>query len=364
MCNLIEVLSDFINMCPRTNEFCDYSLAKAHQVSAIVSYQCKAKDKSIALQSYNHVIRERTISEIKNALSDISFVFVKGCIIQSLYPIPSLREMGDIDMLIHEEDLGKVKSILEQKGFVSAHSSIHEFAFVRGQVLVEVHTRLIHDGPGREKLIAFFDKAWDFYHNGELDWNFHFLFLLSHLRGHLLSNGVGIRQFMDIAIVEKSIHLDWDWVEDNAKQLGLYEFMTTVLALIERWFAISSPIPKRLDDPFFERATNEILSNGSFGNDNTPIRSISGLSISKQIQGKKAKRIIVFRHMFPRLNHIRQLSYCGYLIKLPFLLPFSWLHRFAYRLFNKDSIYLFREKIGSQQEEISNRIDFMHQWGL
>ena len=44
-------------------------------------------------------------------------VLMKGSVVQESYPVPALRSMGDIDIIIHTEDREKTDAVMQAEGY-------------------------------------------------------------------------------------------------------------------------------------------------------------------------------------------------------------------------------------------------------
>jgi hypothetical protein len=72
-------------------------------------------------------------------------------------------------------------------------------------------------------------------------------------------NGVGLRQFMVIAVLTKeNKELNWLWIVEKLKDLKMWEFAKRVFALNESWFGIVPPLEfQLLKRSFFWRQRNK-----------------------------------------------------------------------------------------------------------
>ena len=103
-----------------------YAIAKSHDVVGMVYHQLKAVlggDKRF-VENYSASIfyyagRNRCFETVTNAFRDngIRYAMVKGVAIANLYPVPALRTMGDIDLLIREEDKQQIHQIMLVLGY-------------------------------------------------------------------------------------------------------------------------------------------------------------------------------------------------------------------------------------------------------
>ena len=128
--------------------------------------------------------------------------------------------------------------------------NVHEWPCERNGLHFELHDLLIkNDEQATKKQLRFFRDLMPYVKENTLDWNYHFLFMIAHLRKHFLFSGVGIRQFMDIAVLIKDgPDLDWKWIEKKLGELEIRRFAHACYSLIEYWFGITPPISfKRTD---------------------------------------------------------------------------------------------------------------------
>lgn len=344
------------------------SYADRHQVTAIFYRQTKQLVflQAYASQIYRYINFERVICIFEKTLKDYEYMIVKGAIVASLYQIPELRSMGDVDVLIHSEDRENVHNTLSDAGFeLQKSSSVGEWTYLRNGFLFEVHDSLVHRYAGKERLVEYFLHAWDYEENGRLNWSFHLIYLIEHLRQHFISEGVGFRQFMDIAVVCRKCEINWEFVTRELEKIGLEMFAATVFAFIEAWFEISVPFKRVvLSEDFYIEATKKIFTDGVFGFDSEENQETS-LSFSMHYKGldfRTARRRYVLEQLFPAYEVMCHLPYCRYVQKRKVLLPFAWIHRIVYRVFNKKSREHMKQEISG--DKVMARMNMLKQWGL
>lgn len=173
---------------------------------------------------------------------EVEFCVLKGEVVAQNYAYPDCRISSDTDILIKLEDMERVISLLETCGFEteplfpkSHHLSAHHPISGR----LELHFNFVNDIRTR----AWFDnkmvKQEPIIHmeNSEgiqiptlsiMD-GLHFLTL--HFIKHFLSNGVGIRQLMDLLLfMEKNREkIDWFAFDTLLKHLRYKKFMDTCI---------------------------------------------------------------------------------------------------------------------------------------
>lgn len=383
---LISVLSDHINgrvSLPATMDLDWKTIAELsikHQISGIVYVQCKSFIPSDVIGSFCHlyfstiyysVSREEVMNKVNEELkkNDIQMITVKGSNIAKYYPFPSLRTMSDVDMVVHSGERPRTARVLENLGFINkSHRDDKDWIFFYQNQEYELHDRLIYNKEVNNSLIiSFFNDFWSYVDSGILDVNFHFLFLLEHLRVHFMVFGVGFRQFLDIALMcKKETGLNWLWIETKLRELDMFDFASTCFSFIYRWFGIDSPIGKiELDDDFYTTATETIFNNGIFGYDNEKNKFNAAINAARQSKGKTTgmmKRSVGY--VFPTYQMMRDQKYYPYLDGRPYLLPFAWIHRFirgihySHKAKYKMSLYF------SPEDEIVTRDAYLTKWGL
>lgn len=346
----LQILSDFLHH--RTTELPLDSpnwdilsqIAKKQQMEGIVFYQCQrfipsshsfhyAQGYSKTLFFYSN--RAALLEELTRILHEenIPYFLVKGSEIAKLYPIPALRTMGDSDLVVHLEDKERVHRILLDLGYKCHTSSGQaEWQYFKNNMEVELHHSLLYNGiTTSEKFQTFVNDCWEYVESNELDLNFHFIFLLLHLRKHMIGSGVGFRQFMDLAVViQQADLLNWDWIYAALNKLGLEKTAMHCFALIAFWFQIYAPEKASLSQEQLNEATQKIFTNGIFGfhdEENWSNAIVNIIHNSKYSLPKKIQSL--FRFLFPSYRTVR--LYYGkrysFVDGKPWLLPAAWIYR-------------------------------------
>lgn len=226
-----------------------YAIAKSHDVVGMVYHQLKAVlggDKRF-VENYSASIfyyagRNRCFESVTKAFqeSGIRCAMVKGVAIANLYPIPALRTMGDIDLLIREEDKPRIHQIMLDLGYECIGDKIgRDWQYKNKTIEFELHPLMIYPDEQVEKkeYIRFFKDVWSYVdENGNLEKEFHLLYLFVHLRKHLLNHGAGVRQFMDIAVFTRTYQneMDWDWIGEKLEELDLTRFVQMCYTFLYR----------------------------------------------------------------------------------------------------------------------------------
>ena len=349
---IITLLSDYLN-----NEKTLYQndldwptirkISHSHQIDGIVYYQCKSflpkKTKQYyenafyaAIFSYKNIEKDRRDISASFQSAGIPFIFIKGLDIAKCYPVPFLRTMGDLDLLVHKKDKDLADKQLASLGFeCSNRRPDYDWIYYKNGRECELHHQLFYDYDelvNQKNQVYFFNNCWQYVENGRLNWNFHVLFLFAHLRKHLLNRGVGFRMFMDLAMVSRSVpDLDWVWIESKLIKLGMHKFAQVCFSLNEKWFGIKPPIYcKPIKANFVDHATDKIFINGIFGYDNPKSKENTIYNLFSKYNGPRwlSRSIIMIRSLFPSYNNMRYVPHYNFLNERPWLLPIGWIYRY------------------------------------
>lgn len=360
-----------------------FRLSQCHQVTGIIFHQCKdmipaekASDfeRIYAASLFYYANRVKAMNFISGLLTGIPFFSVKGLEVAQYYPVPALRTMGDNDVVVEPGRLSEAVDILKKHGFVQSpnpdESNEHVWSCEYKDMHFEFHDRLTEKDARTAEQLSFFGNFMPYVKANRLDWNYHFVFLLMHLRKHFMHRGVGLRQFMDIAVVAKGREdLDWDWIEDKLQELKLDKFAHSCYSLIDDWFGIKMPVQfERIDAELTEEITEKILNNGVFGFDDEGNKSnwISDALIQSGENILKNRITFFIEKTFPDYEYMIGYPKCGFLDGRPYLLPIAWIRRFIYILGKHDHIDRSRTITGTfkSTSELEKRKAMLEQMGL
>lgn len=360
-------------------------LSKLHEVTGIIHHQCKAfipetlrsefeTTYSATLFYYSNRVRAmQVISGLLNRNS-IPFFSVKGLEVAKYYPFPALRTMGDNDVVVEPGRLSEAVSILKKHGFVESSnpddSWEHGWSCDYKGLHFEFHEKVVERTARNILQISFFDNFIPYIKDNALDWNYHFLFLIMHLRKHFMNSGVGLRQFMDIAVVAKNREdLDWGWIENKLKELKLQTFAHACFSLIEDWFNITVPVQfTKLDEEMTVEVKEKILNNGVFGfaDEDNRDNLVSNILIQSGASIQKNRFSFFVRSLFPDYQRMKGYPGCGFLDGRPYLLPIAWIRRFVYILSKRDNIDRTRTITGTFKStaDLEKRRELLNQMGI
>ncbi len=381
----ISILADFLNerKTEPVNEIdwkllCDYALSQ--NTNGIVYYQCKdfiiepyrsALMKNYMAEIYAYGNRMNLTREIEKAFNDnnVTYCLVKGPVVAANYPIPALRTMGDSDFVVNDKTKEKAYSLMEELGY-ELKFSLNERAYFKNHLEFEVHHSLTYELDEDNLETKFCQRVWDYVKDNKLDSSYHFIFLLLHLKKHLITEGVGFRQFMDLAVEIKKSELDWDFINEEVEKMNLTKFMNVCLSLTYRWFDIKAEreiIP--VEEEFFNESTLKILNNGVHGfddEDNMATPAFKAMSRDGDVN-TFSKIKYMLQLYFPPFEYFRNDVNYEFLRKRPYLLPCAWIYRFYLSLKNNNAMTEIKRSLKGlfmSKKEIDRRKSNNDNWGL
>ena len=368
----IQILSDFIHekksMIPdelNMDELMRYG--KLHEMMGIIYHQTGLPQFQTAFfyTMYTSKNRRRLLDEL-TAEFDFPWFLVKGTEVAELYPIPELRTMGDCDIVIHSQDREVAHGIFLKQGFENKSKyPDREWQYYKMNMEFELHDHLIYtENVNNPKQEIFFNNFWKYVSDNKLDWNFHFLYLVSHLRKHFMNEGVGFRPFVDLTIIINRVDLDWDWIEEYAEKTELRSFLRTVLAFCSRWFQIEVPIGiTELDEDFYEVSTRRIFENGIFGYNNEDNGQSDMINLYRK-RGRLGAFDCVVKEIFIPYRLLSNVPKYSFVKGRPYLTSVAWIYRIFSERKNIGHKVLSLKKYFVSSEKIEKREDMYSRWGL
>lgn len=346
-----------------------FTLSNIHNVCAITANQILLLDKEFQpeaqiLSKFRQQLgytlidsdgKEKALSYLKSLLSEneIEFILVKGVILKELYPIKELRTSSDIDVIVKNNDLEKLRNVLnENADCIITNDTEKEISFSYIEQNIEVHSTLDTDNTYFENIFDMCEKHGYEYKISNED---HLLYVLCHIIKHFSAFGAGIKMFMDIdVIIRNTDDIDYNKFIEKCRQINIETFAKASLALCHSWFdtPVATEIDLNSDFKLKELFENEIISSGNFGYSK---RNVGDYYINKEMNknGKnnlstKLKALITL--FFPSTDYLK--NHYRYSAKCPLLLPIAWLSRLLSAVFerNKQSKNTIRTILNSGAE--------------
>ena len=230
---------------------------------------------AVATASEAMLKEQRRILDLLEA-RQIPCAVLKGTSVAYLYPHPELRTIGDIDILVDEENLDEACKALQADGFAPSYTAEKHLCLQKGAVWVEMH-RMVSVFPKSEK--GRFTKqtmaeALHHIQTAEIDsvrfpmlsGAYQIIALLAHMEQHLATSGIGLRQVCDWAVTAHALRNCFDG-ETLAllERCGLLRFARIMTRLCEKYLGLppcawSAEAPDALVDAMLA----DILVGGNF----------------------------------------------------------------------------------------------------
>ncbi len=380
----LQILADYVNRRKTApNDGADWSrileLAQKHKLESVVYLQCRRIIPRELLPGLGvlyagQVTAHQKISAAAAELEDvftketIPFFIAKGLELAELYPQPASRSMGDLDLVVHSVDKERVHQIMTEKlGFQILTKMDSEWIYQRNSVKIEIHDHLIYYNFAmfRENK-DYFERAWEHTRSlpdtarRSLDWDFHMVFLILHLKKHFLMEGVGFRLFLDLAIVTESGLLHWDVLRGQLEQARLLDFAETCFALCERWFDIKLPLTRPISDAFYQEAVDTTQANGVYGGSGEEVKS-NQLMTHILLSGKGKAAL---EKLFTPYSVLRTRPGYTFVDGKPWLMPALWIYRMGHALVVGNAAVEARRLKGIDSEDLAERRTLLQEWHL
>lgn len=288
-----------------------------------------------AVQQSKHIKETAKILELFNK-NNIPVIVLKGLVIRNYYPMPDLRTMCDSDVIIHKEDLEKVRTLLLNEGFREEEDAGHHIAFFKFGFNLEVHWTLANE-TFRKGQECFQEHIWkdarkiqvDGVDTLALSLEDQALHFCAHMASHMAISGFGVRQLADLVLLveHEGKNINWNSFIEKTKKSGLYKFSIGMFKVCNYLFNME--IPEELkdnsnDEEVIKLVVNDIFTGGVYGQRDLSFtfRAQVGYDIEEDNTISMIKRYIQI--ILPPPSKLSDRY--GYAKKYKILLPIAWIH--------------------------------------
>ena len=318
-----------------------YALAHKHSVTALAFFAVQklknppeqelfqiwqTQNSKILVKGANQENELALLSDCfeKNA---IAYMPLKGSVIRDLFPLPYLREMSDLDILIPVEKLQQACQLCETMGYrinsrVEHHVELHRLPYMN----IELHSGLI---ASFYEYYEYYKDPWTKAYRYNNDYRYAmrnedlYLYFLTHAAKHFFNSGTGIRSVIDIYVFNRAYRpsMDTRYIAQELKKLNLERFARQIEQLAQYWFAENRT--KASDD--VKEMQSYVLSSATYGTKSNRDAN----QIRRYMQKGKSEdgaKTAMFLHMAFLPCDEMQLMF-PILKKAPVLLPFCWIAR-------------------------------------
>lgn len=237
------------------------------------------KSSNLRITQYNMLMSAELLQVMQlfeqNGINAMAF---KGpALSMSAYGNVTMRQYGDLDILIQRRDIEKCLELLSKRGYTPEitlkHSNLETFyhcvnviGLQKGSIRVEIHWELL------SKNYAIDWNETDLWSHNEtitinnhsvnmLSFQNHLLYLCAHGSKHLFER---LEWVCDIdRIVRSQKQVDWETLILEAQTLGIERMLLLGLTLAQRFFSLTLPpdLSQKIEaDQQIERLISEIIS--------------------------------------------------------------------------------------------------------
>ena len=291
---------------------------------------------------------------------NIPVIVLKGLVVRDFYPQPDQRTMSDADILVHKDDVEKVKNLLIDMGyiFLEDHKASHHIALVHHKYpVVELHWNLFKRDGFSNELEHYERLIWKRaikVNVGEtevlsLSYEDLALHLCMHMAAHLAATGFGVRQLCDLVVLveKKGEEIDWNSFIMKARMYGFEKFNLIMFLLCKELFYME--VPKELEvksvnnKKYVAALIDEIFESGVHGK--KEMANQFATQVAFNFEDKDSNPTLgaikrYFRFIFPRIDDMSD-KY-NYAKKIKILAPIAWIHHLFVGIFAAK--YSFKDK--------------------
>ncbi|MCI0920747.1 nucleotidyltransferase family protein [Sphingobacterium rhinopitheci] len=271
----------------------------------LLTWVVKVNRIEITNKKMNNCIEEQVL--FFNSLN-VKPILLKGQGVASYYVEPKHRVCGDIDWYFDNENDSKlVEEALSNQNILISKPTIDSSNYYWKQCEVEHHTKLfdVFNPFARYRLK---NVENDFLKNrGKVDSyyilppNINILQVNLHILKHLLSFGIGLRQFCDSAVLYAKLETKYDkqWLHKIYEDIGIIKWIHVLHHLLVNYLGLPEKSLPFAIKPYTTSKwmAEEILSTGNFGffDENFNTKNSDNLIIRKN---KSKKLLYSFRTYF------------------------------------------------------------------
>ena len=215
----------------------------------------------------------------------VESVLLKGQGIARNYPVPELRQCGDIDLYVGEENYEKAYDILEPIASELDDKSVlkvgKHFHFKVGMVTVEIHRYACTDAYENKNRILQAYAADGLTHNlrtfdfagtpvNTAEDNFNAFYIFYHLWHHFMAGGVGLRQLCDwmMFLHARQETISVEYLNGIVTEMGVKQAWQKLGCLLVDYLGMPAeefPLYDAAAGKKVDRLMQHILAEGNFG---------------------------------------------------------------------------------------------------
>lgn len=216
---------------------------------------------------------------------EVDFLLLKGLAIAQYYPVPKLRDGGDIDLLITGNYI-KSNELMLAAGAKKIEDGQRHYTMSFEDVVVENHKFLAHT-PSSNQFFKNRIESEDVIIEGAtyktLAPQINAIYLCEHIAYHILVKGVGLRHLSDLALFFTKSRIDSAEFSRAMVATRTERIVPRLFSLLVDYFEVDStclpvaPIKDVITALIFE----DIVKGGNFGNHNKSYKKSKNKLVNK-----------------------------------------------------------------------------------
>lgn len=310
------------------------AFAKAQQIEALLIIGLRKSGFSFSKEIRNRLLAAAMISAKQMTMAKqlcavfqehaIDHMPLKGSVLKPLYPSEEMRSMGDVDVLVRQEQYDQIRRLMLSFGFQEGVQSDHEYIWDKDDVHIELHKRLI---PSYNKdYYAYYGDGWQLARPSGTPFRYEMshedtlVYLFTHYAKHYRDAGVGIRQALDLYVYRKTcLQMNESYIQGKMRLLQLDRFYENTLHMLDTWFGEATHTEAS------QLISDRLFAGGVFGDRESSLNSTMLKQVNLHGSVGKVKALNWLKRAFPAYGGMRQLYPC--LDEHPGLLPFMYISR-------------------------------------
>ena len=354
-------------------------LAQQHKVENIIYLPLKElniqDEKIMPLfeELYNHaIINDATQQYYLEVVTDeleaqrIRHCIMKGPVVKKLYPSSDMRQSGDLDIFVDDENTEKVREIMESLDFETENfnkTNSHDEYKIDQNVIIEIHRSLISNKcewqSECQKITDRLVLADGCQYRYDMTKEDYYLYMIGHMAKHMKYTGMGIKMVLDVWVYLNAYIsiLDWDKLNGFLDDCKLLEFEKNIKRLCDYWFNGKEA------DAIISKLSDYIVLSGNFGTEEQFLAGEMARN-SAGMDNKTVSKLIYYAKIF-FFPYKKMCERYTILKKVPVLLPFFWLHRAFTAFFDKEKATDIKNRYEDVDMEYGKKIiEFKKNIGL
>lgn len=293
------------------------------------NYDMSAYELPIISTIAQNIRKNNFIYSIVQKLSNngIECCYLKGITVSRFYAEPDARISGDTDIYVNKKDVKKARKILAENGFslesltdtmyhfeaqhpIGGVLEVH-YSFYRDKVKDLIFNDMLRFEEERIPLEVNGMKIKTFGINDSLN------YLTAHMVKHFITDGIALRQIMDLLLYMKYYKKEVDWVNyrDLWQKLGFLSFIDTLCGIGTKYWGFDFG---EYSDENVEKLLEDIERGGLFGFNEKERKDFLDLFFAQKYSGSEEtvrkymnknpiKRI--FNLLFPNKTYMKKRGY-------------------------------------------------------